>query len=94
MKPFVIYTHSKINEDWFHLSFTRCYGETIEEAIDNFRLYMHDRFTHLNTYNFCIQQLLPRCDFTGYDPIYGILGVHVSDASKSALHTTWDENHV
>lgn len=90
MKPFVIYAHAMQDNVWLHVTFTRCYGVTIEDAVINFCLYMRDKFPTLNTYNFCIQQMLPLSDFSGYDSLDGILSVYVQDAATQLVHTAWD----
>ncbi len=94
MKTFIVYSHECVEGHMQHVPFTRSIALTIEDALQDFCLFVKHKFPLATTLQFCMQQAIRNVQGDQYEPIGGILDVRVVDVKAGQVETRWGIEHV
>ena len=94
MKPFMIYAHTSHNGETYHTPFTRVYGDTMDDGLENFCVYLEEKFPMDSDFLFCMQQIHRDTAQEQYSPIGGVLSVKINSVRHRHFVSSWGEHDV
>ena len=93
MKTFIVFQQILYNGQLCHQPFTKCYGDTIEDANECFLIYLKDRFPGTHDISYCIAEHEMNKEDNLYYKIGHMLHVDIGDLSKNVVSTSWDKEY-